>query len=435
MRSSRYGIYVLAVMVGINFLNYMDRFVGTAVSPNIQEEFHLSDFQLGALASVFLLVYAVGAMPFGFWADRGVRKNVIATGVAVWSLATLVTGVTRNYLQLLLTRAFLGVGEASYYPAGTSLLGDYFPKESRGRAMSIWSSGTVFGAAAGFIGGGLVAARFGWRAVFFFTAVPGLLFAALAFGLREPKKGEAEARGPQLREAKDANLATFRGLWGIRTLRYTIIAETLLFFVLAGNVNWLPVFIHRQFGSSPGSAAVLSGGILLAGGLIGNLLGGLLADRLGRTNPRAYLLVGIGGFLLGAVSVVVAILSPSLALFLPAFLVSSLALYLYSGPFTALKQNVVIPSLRASAITLSLFVEHLFGDWYAPGAIGFLSDLLRNLQLALLIVSPVLLLAAAGVASLGLRTIGRETRHMEETWARRGEAPVAALEPAALRPS
>ncbi|HKB32671.1 MAG TPA: MFS transporter, partial [Candidatus Dormibacteraeota bacterium] len=112
-----YARYVLAVMVGINFLNYMDRYVGAAASPLIQKEFHLSDSQVGLLGSAFLLVYAVAAVPFGFWADRGVRKTVVAVGVAIWSLATLFTGFARSFPQLFVSRAVLGIGEAGYYPA------------------------------------------------------------------------------------------------------------------------------------------------------------------------------------------------------------------------------------------------------------------------------------------------------------------------------
>ena len=142
-----YARYALAVMVGINFLNYMDRYVPTAVSPTIQKEFHLDDFQVGILASAFLIVYAVCALPFGYWADRAVRKTVIGVGVTIWSLATLLTGLSQNFTHLFLSRAVVGVGEASYYPAGTSLLGDYYPKHTRGRAMSIWGAGTAFGIA------------------------------------------------------------------------------------------------------------------------------------------------------------------------------------------------------------------------------------------------------------------------------------------------
>src|SRR6195256_2286453 len=133
-----YARYVLAVMVGINFLNYMDRYVGSAASPLIQKEFGLSDTAVGLLGSAFLLVYAGAALPFGYWADRGVRKTVVAVGVAIWSLATLFTGFARSFTQLFLSRAALGIGEAGYFPAGTSLLSDYFPKEQRGRVMSIW---------------------------------------------------------------------------------------------------------------------------------------------------------------------------------------------------------------------------------------------------------------------------------------------------------
>src|SRR5229473_207426 len=162
-----YARYALAVMVGINFLNYMDRYVPTAVSPTIQKEFHLDDFQVGILASAFLIVYAVCALPFGYWADRAVRKTVIGVGVTIWSLATLFSGLAANYVHLFLSRAAVGIGEASYYPAGTSLVSDYFPKEQRGRVMSIWGTGSAVGIAVGYAGGGLIADRLGWRTAFF----------------------------------------------------------------------------------------------------------------------------------------------------------------------------------------------------------------------------------------------------------------------------
>src|SRR2546425_70380 len=130
-----YARYVLAVMVGINFLNYLDRYILPSVATRIQSEFHLSDSQVGLLGSAFLLVYAVATIPFGIWADRGVRKTVVGIGVTIWSLATLFTGLARSYAQLFIARAVLGIGEASYYPAGTALLGDYFKKEGRGRAV------------------------------------------------------------------------------------------------------------------------------------------------------------------------------------------------------------------------------------------------------------------------------------------------------------
>jgi MFS family permease len=427
--TNRYATYVLALMFGINFLNYMDRWVASAVAPLIQAEFELSDFNVGLLGSAFTLVYAIGALPFGLWADRGLRKNVIAVGVAIWSSATLLTGFTTNFLQLFISRAVLGVGEASYYPAGTSLLGDFFPREKRGRVMSIWSAGTAVGIAVGFAGGGLLAARFGWRPAFFVTAAPGLVFAVLAFRLREPLRGAAELEGPRLQRARDASLGTMLRLLRIPTLRYAIIAQTALFFVLGADAYWLPTLLTRRFGMSVGEAGTLSGAVIVVGGLLGTLIGGYFADWRRKRSARADLEVSITGFVLAAVFVAVALLAPA-AWFVPFFLLAVVCLYLYAGPFTAIGQNVVVPSLRGSAVTVTLLIAHLFGDSYAAAAVGLLSDAVSSLQIALLIVSPGLLLVAAALAALGLRSIAADTERMDREWAERGVVLAEPLVPA-----
>jgi len=411
-------------MFGINLLNYLDRYVAASVAPMVQKELHLTDSEIGLFGTAFLLVYAIAALPFGYWADRGIRKNVIAVGVAIWSLATFFTGFARTYAQLFLSRAIVGIGEAGYYPAGTSLMSDYFPKEQRSRVMSVWGAGSTVGIALGFAGGGFLADLYGWRAAFFIVGIPGLLFALGAWGMREPLRGATE-KGPSLRKTADAGLKQFFELLRIPTLRYTIIAQTLLFFVLASNAFWLPTVLQRRFELSSTNAGLLAGGVIVIGGLIGTLAGGWIADRRAMTTPRAHLEVGIAGFLAGAVLVAAAILSPlnigPIPVFVPAFLLGVVALYLYAGPFTALSQNVVSPGLRASAVTALIFIAHVFGDSHAPFDVGLISDWLGgNLQLALLITSPTLLLAAAGVAALGLRTVKADTEKMERDWEARG---------------
>ena len=421
-----YARYVLVVMVGINFLNYMDRWVASAASPLIQSEFHLSDAEVGLLGSAFLLVYAVAALPFGYWADRGVRKVVIGVGVAIWSVATLFSGFTRNFVQLFLTRAVLGIGEATYYPAGTSLLSDYFPKQWRGRAMSIWGAGTALGIAVGFAGGGYIADKYGWRSAFFFAAAPGILFAILAFGLREPLRGSMEERGPSLAVTRDAGVQKFFDLMRIPTLRSAVLSQTVLYFVLASNAFWLPTMLHRRFDLSVGRAGLLAGIVLVVGGLIGTLAGGWIADRLAIKTPAAHLQVGIAGFLIGAVFITIALVAPlnigPIPIFIPAFLITVICLYLHSGPFTAVSQNVVSPALRASSVTLLLFVSHVFGDSHSTFDVGFLSDRLGSLQLALLITSPTLLCLAAVIAWVGVRSVRSDVETMEDAWAKRPAA-------------
>jgi MFS transporter, Spinster family, sphingosine-1-phosphate transporter len=288
--------------------------------------------------------------------------------------------------------------------------------------MSLWGAGSTIGIAIGFAGGGIIADRFGWRTAFYFAAVPGLLLALLAFGFREPLRGSAESKGQAVEQTKDANLKRFLALLRIPTLRATILSQTLLYFVLASNAFWLPTLLHRRFGLSISSAAVLAGAVIVVGGLIGTLAGGWLADRRARRTQAAHLQVGIAGFLGGAVLITIALLSPMsigpIPVFVPVFLLTVVCLYLYSGPFTAIAQNVVSPGLRASAVTMLLFVSHVFGDSHSTFDVGFISSQLGgNLQAALLITSPTLLVLAAILAATGLKTVQSDVKTMEEEWA------------------
>ncbi|HET7419538.1 MAG TPA: hypothetical protein VFL27_04085, partial [Candidatus Dormibacteraeota bacterium] len=158
--------------------------------------------------------------------------------------------------------------------------------------------------------------------------------------------------------------------------------------------------------------------VIVAGGLIGILAGGWIADRRALRTPTAHLEVGIVGFLAGAVLIVIAIVSPTLPVFIPFFLLTVVCLYLYQGPFTAVAQNVVSPALRASSVTLLLLIAHVAGDSHSPYDVGLISDHLNgNLQAALLITSPTLLILAAVAAASGLKTVKQDTETMETAWA------------------
>src|SRR5216683_1553180 len=165
---ARFGYTILFI---INVLNYADRFVLPAVLPKIQADMGLTLTQAGLLGSSFLFVYAIATLPLGVWADRSIRKNIVALCVGIWSVATVLTGFTRNFVQLFSVRAVLGIGEAGYAPASLSLLGDFFSKEKRGRILSYWSAGTLLGTAFGFIVGSFVAEALGWRCVFFIVGI------------------------------------------------------------------------------------------------------------------------------------------------------------------------------------------------------------------------------------------------------------------------
>src|SRR5258708_10984077 len=213
--------------------------------------------------------------------------------------------------------------------------------------MSIWGAGSTFGMAVGFAGGGYIADKSGWRNAFFFAAVPGILFALLAFGLREPLRGSAESIGRAVERIQEASLRNFLDLLRIRTLRATILSQTLVYFVLASNAFWLPILLTRRFNLSVGRAGLLPGVVLVAGGLIGTLAGGWIADRRAVNPPAAPLAVGIVGFSFGSDYVrldrACPVCAGSIPVFLPPFVLAVVCLYLYSGPFTPLAPNGVSP--------------------------------------------------------------------------------------------
>jgi MFS family permease len=293
--------------------------------------------------------------------------------------------------------------------------------------MSIWGAGSAFGIAVGFAGGGYIAEKFGWRSAFFFAAVPGILFAVLAFGVREPLRGNVEKVGRAVERIHEASLRNFIDLLRIRTLRATILSQTMLYFVLTSNAFWLPILLTRRFNLSVGKAGLLAGVVLVAGGLIGTLAGGWISDRRAKNNPSAPLQVGIAGFLLGAIFITIALIAPlnvgPIPVFVPSFVLAVVFLYLYSGPFAAIAQNVVSPGLRASAVTMLLFISHVFGDSHSTFDVGWISDRIGSLQTALLITSPTLLVLAAIIAATGLSSVTGDVVKMERDWAARSTLP------------
>ena len=163
---------ILSFLFGVNLLNYIGRQILYAVFPPIQAELSLSDTQLGLLASAFMWIYLSTAPIFGLLADRWSRPRLMGLGVALWSLATGFSGVARSHGELLIGRAAVGVGEASYGSVAPALLSDAFPAAQRGRALAFFSMAIPVGSALGYLLGGLLQRALGWRAAFFIVGAP-----------------------------------------------------------------------------------------------------------------------------------------------------------------------------------------------------------------------------------------------------------------------
>src|SRR5438128_4744542 len=186
------ALYAVMVLFAINLMNFFDRQIIGGVGEGIRREWRLSDTALGLLGTVFTLLYAVFGLPLGRMSDTGARRRILAGGVFVWSLLTAASGLARNFGQLIVARLGVGVGEATCSPASTSLIGDLFPTTQRARAMAVWMLGLPLGLGLANGAGGWILQNWGWRNAFYVAAVPGLVCAALAVGMREPARGTVE---------------------------------------------------------------------------------------------------------------------------------------------------------------------------------------------------------------------------------------------------
>jgi len=436
--SSRYALHVFWVIFAIGFLNYLDRNVLTGAANTIAHELGLGIDSIGYIASAFLVVYTLGIIPMGFWADRAKRKNVVALSVAVWSIATALTALSFNFISLFLSRMILGIGEAGYFPAGTALLSDYFSRKKRSRIMSWWSVGQLIGILFGFVIGGTVAGLYvgSWRLAFIFTGIPGLALALLAWRLREPRRNEAdEEEQKQAPHSETVDVAEstphpitpvassiflqFRDLLRIKTLVVLIIMQTFAFFVLGVAVTFLPTFLQQKdlYGLGSGEAGIFSGAVIVVAGTIGTAGGGYLADLLNRRHQGARVLISGIGFLISAPAFALAVSVHNFALFALFMTLTTVLISFYTGPSTAATQDVAPSALRASAVAVTLLIAHALGDAFSPALVGLLARLFdptggthfahnlggHDLSLAMLVTCTPALAIAGLVGIIGAR--------------------------------
>lgn len=419
----------VALLFAINFVNYIDRYVASAVLPLIQAEFHVSDTAAGLVVSIFMVAYMVASPFTGVLGDRLPRRYLVAAGVGLWSLATAASGLATSFRQLLVARSFIGIGEAGFGAVSPTLISDLFPKERRGRMLAYFYVAIPVGSALGFLLGGFMGEHFGWRSAFFLAGAPGLLLAYLATRMHEPARGAGD--GVTKAEAK-FDLKAALGLARNRSLVLTTLGMAAMTFALGGMASWMPTYLVRAKGLSLDQANTLFGGITVGAGLVGTFLGGWLGDVLQKKTRASYLLVSGVGMLLGVPFCWLGLVSDSQAVYAPAFFMAEVLLFLNTGPANAVLVNVVLPEIRATAIALAIFVYHLLGDVPSPILIGWLSD--RSDLGAAIQASCLGAMTVSGVLYLlGMRTLAADQDRVLDTVARREREAVAAptLAPAA----
>jgi predicted MFS family arabinose efflux permease len=376
VRVARWGLFVLTL---VNLFNYLDRFVVASLVESLKRsELHLSDVQLGYLATGFIVVYMLTSPIFGTLGDRGKRPRLIAAGVAIWSLATALGGFARGFGTLFLARSAVGVGEAAYGTVSPALLADYFPVEKRGRVFAVFSAAIPIGSAAGYVLGGVVDHYYGWRAAFFVAGVPGLLLAWMTSRLFDPPRGAqdgapAAAHGHAVGLGRQA-VAAYLGL--LRNVPYTltVLGYAAYTFALGALAFWTPAFLERERGLARTDATIQFGAIVVITGFVGTFLGGWLGDRLLPRLKQSYLWVSGIATLLAVPFAWVAFTAQDRVVYTAAFVVAEVLVFVSTGPVNSAIINFVEPGRRATAVALSILAIHILGDVPSPPLIGAVSD-------------------------------------------------------------
>ena len=388
-------LLTLLTLTGINLFNYLDRQVLPAVLTPLKEELHLSDGQLGWVATAFMLGYFATSPFFGYLGDRFPRKWLIASGVAVWSVGTVLSGTAHGFWSLVMFRVLVGLGEASYGTISPGWIADLYSPARRNNALSLFYTAIPVGSALGYIVGGAVAAHYGWRSAFWWAGAPGFLLAIALLALPEPKRGASDA--PTTEGADDTPAP--KGLQGYASLLkrplYVIlvlgyVAQT---FAIGGFAFWGPTFLHRVHGMALEQADRFFGLSLVVTGLVATLLGGFVSTAWHKRNPAAYAWV-LGLSALGAApAACAAFLLQNDELARVMMVAAMFLLFLPAGPVNTLILETVPVAMRASAMAASIFAIHFFGDLWSPQLVGFLSDE-AGLKRAVLLLPGSLVFAA-----------------------------------------
>jgi MFS transporter, Spinster family, sphingosine-1-phosphate transporter len=380
-------LIALLVLSGLNFFNYVDRYVLPAVLLQIKAEFPNSSAAYGFLTTVFFLCYMVTAPFVGYLADRFNRKWLMVIGAVIWSGATLLTAVTHSFETLLIRHTVVGIGEATFVTIAPSFLSDLYSEEYRGRVFGWFYLNIGLGAAAGYAMGGILGHAHGWRFPFYIAALPGFLLALILCFLPEP------VRGAKDRLLQTSERTSLRGLIHNGAFWTATLGMAMVTYALGGLSNWMPAFLESVRGVPQDKAGLIFGGITAVGTVTGTFVGGWMGDKLLTRTKGAYYFVSAATLVCGILPMIAAIYVSGPLMF-PSMALALFVLFLNTAPLNAAVVNSVGASIRATAIAVNLFTIHLLGDASSPWIIGKIADATGSLQTGFLSTIAAIVVAA-----------------------------------------
>ncbi len=363
---------ILLVLFLIYMSDYSVRYVVPSMLGFIKQDWGISDAQAGWLVSIVILFITVCTIPSSLLIDRWSRRKMVSVMVFLWSLATLACAYTKNYTQLLIARACIGIGEAGYAPGGTAMLAAAYPEETRARVMGIWNIAIPLGVAVALWSGGYLAQYGQWQHAFIVIGLPGIALAVAAWFLpdyrsvkhAEQRSGSGRSRGI---------LATSIELLKVRSLLMVYLGFAMNVSVTTALMTWLPSYFERTGRVAPGSGGeyvIPIFGLVL----VGAPLGGFVADTWYRRRKDARLLVPAISSLGATILLAIALSSPGTKMQFPLLMCFGILAACYVAPAASATQDLVHPGRRALSYGMCVIIQHLCGDIWSPWLVGALSD-------------------------------------------------------------
>ncbi len=409
--SKRRAYYALVLLTIVYSFNFIDRQLLAILQESVKADLDLSDSQLGLLTGfAFAAFYVIAGIPIARWADRGNRRNIVALSLFVWSFMTAISGVVANYMQLLLVRIGVGIGEAGGSPPSHSMISDIFPASERASAIGFYSMGVSIGILFGFLAGGWLNEYFGWRVAFIIVGAPGILLAIVVrMSIAEPIRGLVEHRQAVDKPVPMSDVVSL--LWSRRSFRHMAMGAALNAFAGYSISNWIASFMIRSHGMPTGELGTWLALTIGLGGAVGVFCGALLADRLAPRDKRWYMwLPAVAGIISLPFSISTYLVAGAYTSLMMG-IIPGILFNVYLGNTIATTHGLVGLRMRALSSAILFLIINMIGLGLGPWSTGMLSDYLEpslgieSLRYAMLYLLPPIMLWSACHFFMAARTL------------------------------
>ncbi|MBB6427881.1 MFS transporter [Sphingopyxis sp. JAI128] len=370
--SGRQQLAFLLVLFLVGASYNIDRNILGVLLPQIKIEFALSDTELGLLSGiVFAFFYATLGLPLARMADRGNRVHILSYSLVAWSVMTALCGLAQSFWQLVAARIGVGAGEAGAFPAAQSLIADYFAPAKRAGAMAVFMTSSAIGYGGGLILGGYVAEHYGWRSAFLLVGVVGIILGPISLSvLKEPRKAF------RAKVVTEPFRAAAIGLFKVPAYRNILYAIVIYFFMSYGALVFIVSAMMRLFDVNVQVAGATFGTITMMSAIVGNISGGLIANRLARKNLANLPRTAACAMMATVPLFIFALSRSSMAEMEIPLALAMVALNMMSAPMFASLYLVCGPNRRATAVAIVLLFANLVGLGLGPFVTGLISDFL-----------------------------------------------------------